>query len=55
MNVHGGDVVIGWLPQGSHLGDEAEHAILLRTTLLSTSENGEGGRNGKCQAAMQVL
>lgn len=46
MNVYGD--VTGWLPQGSSLGYEVGHAILLRTALLSTSENGEGSRNGKC-------
>ena len=30
--------------QGSRLQDEVEHAILLRTALLWTSENGEGSR-----------
>lgn len=53
MNVHT-DVITGWLPQGSPLGDTVEHEILLRTALLSTTENGEGSRNGKCQPARQV-
>lgn len=45
MNVHRGGVVSSWLPWESSFGDEADHAILLRTVLISTAEKWKRKQN----------